>query len=207
MDIGAYFADTTAVISAEIKKPSAAKLTFIGDVEAGQAKSAMCASCHGADGNSLVPTYPSLAGQHEKYLAKQLADFKAGEGRNNPVMSGMVAGLSPTDMQDLAAYFASQAPKATGVVANAAGEELYKGGDAERGITACIACHGVNGKGAALAGFPVVSNQNVEYLKSQLAMFRDGTRYNDMNSMMGGIAAKLTDKDIEALAQYMSSLK
>ncbi|WOH36523.1 c-type cytochrome [Thalassotalea fonticola] len=207
-DLGAYFKDPAAVATVAAKKPSAAKLTFIGDVEAGKAKAAMCASCHGADGNALVAMYPNLAGQHENYLAKQLADFKAGpEGRNDPVMAGMVAALSPTDMQDLAAYFASQKARVSTTETNKVGMELYQGGDATRAITACIACHGTDGKGAALAGFPAVSNQNVDYLKSQLAKFRDGTRHNDMNSMMVNIAAKLTDADIAAVAEYMSSLK
>ncbi len=209
LDLEAYFkspdVDAKAVV---VKKASVAKLNFVGDVEAGKAKSAVCASCHGVDGNALVPMYPSIAGQHEKYIAKQLADFKAGpEGRNDPVMAGMVAALSETDMQDLAAYFASQKIKPSAVAANAKGKSLYQGGDAERGVTACIACHGVDGNGAALAGFPKVASQSVDYLKSQLSKFRDGSRNNDMSSMMTNIAAKLTDEDVAALAEYMSSLK
>ncbi|MDG1731498.1 MAG: c-type cytochrome [Thalassotalea sp.] len=212
LDLGAYFKDPKAVASAPAPKKSAAKLTFIGDVEAGKAKAMVCASCHGADGNSLIAVYPKLAGQHEKYLAKQLADFKAAtvnadEGRNDPVMGGMVATLSPTDMQDIAAYFASQKTSASNVATNATGEKLYNGGDASRGITACIACHGSEGKGAALAGFPTVNSQNLDYLKTQLNKFRDGSRHNDMNSMMTTIASKLTDDDIAAVAEYMSSLK
>lgn len=207
-NLSAFFKDPAAVATVAAKKPSAAKLTFVGDVEAGKAKSASCAACHGVDGNALVAIYPSLAGQHEQYLAKQLADFKAGkDGRENAVMAGMVAPLSTEDMQDLAAYFASQTAKASAAEANEAGEKLYQGGDATRGITACIACHGSNGNGAALAGFPKVGSQSVDYLKSQLSNFRDGTRHNDMNSMMSNIAAKLTDDDIAAVAEYMSSLK
>ncbi len=207
-DLGAYFKDPAAVANVAAKKPSAEKLTFTGIVAAGKTKSAACAACHGVDGNALVAMYPNLAGQHEKYLVKQLADFKAGpEGRNDPVMAGMVAALSETDMQDLAAYFASQKVNAKADAANATGKKLYQGGNATRGITACIACHGTTGKGSALAGFPTVGSQNVDYLKSQLAKFRDGTRHNDMNSMMANIAAKLTDKDIAAVAEYMSSLK
>ncbi|KGJ88139.1 c-type cytochrome [Thalassotalea sp. ND16A] len=207
-DLGAYFKDPAAVANVAAKKPSAEKLTFTGVVAAGKTKSAACAACHGADGNALVAMYPNLAGQHEKYLAKQLADFKAGpEGRADPVMAGMVAALSDTDIQDLAAYYASQKVQAKAVEANAAGKKLYQGGDATRGITACIACHGTTGKGSALAGFPAVGSQNVDYLKSQLAKFRDGSRHNDMNAMMANIAAKLTDKDIAAVAEYMASLR
>ncbi|WP_260679318.1 cytochrome c [Thalassomonas sp. M1454] len=212
LDLGAYFKDPAAVASTPAPKKSAAKLTFVGDVEAGKAKAMVCASCHGADGNSLIAVYPKLAGQHEQYLAKQIADFKAAtvnadEGRNDPVMGGMVATLSTEDIQDLAAFFASQKTTPTNVATNATGEKLYNGGDANRGITACIACHGVDGKGAALAGFPTVSSQNLDYLKTQLNKFRDGSRHNDMNSMMTTIASKLTDDDIAAVAEYMSSLK
>ncbi len=211
-DLGAYFKDPQAVASAPIVKKSAAKLSFNGDVEAGKNKAATCAACHGSDGNSLVPMYPKIAGQHEKYIAKQLTDFKAAlanseEGRSDPVMGGMVAALSPKDIQDLSAFFASQKATPTNAAVNTVGKKLYNGGDAERKITACIACHGTNGKGAALAGFPTVANQNTDYLKAQLAKFRDGTRHNDMNGMMVTIAAKLTDKDIAAVAEYMSSLK
>lgn len=210
-NLGAFFKDPSAVAEVTFKK-SAAKLTFTGDVAAGKSKAVACGSCHGADGNSPVPVYPKLAGQHEQYIAKQLADFKAAtanseEGRSDPVMGGMVAALTSTDMQDLAAYFASQKATATAVTANVKGKKLYNGGDVAKGITACIACHGTNGQGAALAGFPKVANQNVDYLKSQLAKFRDGTRHNDKSSMMADIAAKLSNDDIAAVAEYMSSLK
>lgn len=210
-DLGAYFKDPKAmqaVATPTVAKRAEPKLSFIGDVAAGKAKSVTCAACHGADGNALVSIYPNLAGQHEQYIAKQLAEFKQGaEGRADPVMAGMVAGLSSEDMQDLAAYFASQKAKPTTAKANPIGKKLYQGGDTERGITACIACHGVSGNGMALAGFPKISNQSTDYLASQLKKFRDGTRHNDANSMMGNIAAKLTDKDIAAVVEYMSSLR
>ncbi|WP_371190288.1 cytochrome c [Thalassotalea ponticola] len=188
------------------KKPSAEKLTFVGDVEAGKAKSMVCAACHGADGNQPLPNHPKLAGQHEQYLAKQLHDFKSG-ARDNAIMAGQVAALTDEDMQNLAAYFASQKLTATAAEENALGKKLYQGGDAARGITACIACHGTDGKGAGLAGFPKVGSQTADYLKLQLEQFRSGKRNNDMNGMMSNIAVKLTDEDIAALAQYMASLK
>jgi cytochrome c553 len=184
-----------------------------GDAQAGQAKSAMCSACHGVDGNSLVPMYPKLAGQHEKYIAKQLADFKKGamsggkEGRNDPVMAGMVMALTDQDMADLGAYFASQPISAGNGSASAAGQKLYFGGDEARGITACIACHGNNGKGVSSAGFPGVNAQNADYLKIQLEKFRSAARANDNSAMMRNIAAKLTDKDIAALSQFMASMK
>lgn len=183
-----------------------------GDMHAGKAKSAACAACHGADGNSLVPMYPKLAGQSATYIAKQLADFKKGmasggkEGRNDPVMAPMTMALSAQDMIDLGAFFSAQKAKPGDGKKNEAGHKLFFGGDSERGITACAACHTPGGKGMDLAGFPAVATQSVTYLKGQLEKFRSGARANDSNGMMRNIATKLTDEDIEAVAQYMSSL-
>jgi cytochrome c553 len=149
--------------------------------------------------------YPNLAGQSEKYLIKQLAHFKSGE-RKNPVMAGIAAGLSETDMKDLSAFFAVQASKAGAGETSKVGQKLYFGGDAKKGISACVACHGVKGKGMSHAGFPALAGQNVDYLKTQLVSFRKGSRANDRNSMMQNIAIKLSDNDIEELVKYMSSL-
>ncbi|MDP7592822.1 MAG: c-type cytochrome [Litorilituus sp.] len=189
----------------ELVTSTSAKAIFAGDVKSGQAKSAMCVACHGADGNSPVPMYPNLAGQSEKYLIKQLAHFKSGE-RKNPVMAGIAAGLSETDMKDLSAFFAVQASKAGAGETSKVGQKLYFGGDAKKGISACVACHGVKGKGMSHAGFPALAGQNVDYLKTQLVSFRKGSRANDRNSMMQNIAIKLSDNDIEELVKYMSSL-
>lgn len=184
-----------------------------GNVAAGKNKSAMCAACHGPDGNSAVSMYPKLAGQHAKYLATQLHDFKAGltsggkTGRADPVMGSMAMALTDQDIADLAAFYQSQTISAGEGKTNEIGKKLYLGGDNERGITACIACHGVNGQGVAGAGFPAVASQNVDYLKIQLRNYRDLKRTNDSNSIMRNISAQLEEKDIEALAQYMSSLK
>ncbi|OUR63077.1 cytochrome c4 [Colwellia sp. 39_35_sub15_T18] len=202
-------APTTAAAttgSAEIVTSTPAKAIYAGDVKAGQEKSAMCVACHGADGNSLVAIYPKLAGQSASYLTKQLADFKSG-ARKDPVMVGMVAALSEKDMQDLGAFFAVQTPTAGVGTASNVGQKLYFGGDAEKGITACVACHGVNGKGMAQAGFPALAGQNAAYLNKQIASFRDGSRGNDRNDMMRNIAIKLSDNDIDELVKYMSSLK
>jgi cytochrome c553 len=185
-----------------------------GDAAAGKAKSLTCSACHGGDGNSLIPMNPKIAGQHESYLVKQLTEFRLAsrtggkEGRNNAVMNGMSAGLSDQDIADLAAYFSSQDQKAGEAPENIieAGQALYRGGDAERGITSCISCHGPNGKGMGLAGFPVISGQHAEYTGSQLKMFRNGTRANSHNGMMADIAAKLTDDDIDILSKYLSGL-
>jgi len=184
-----------------------------GDAEAGKSKSAMCAACHGVDGNAAVPIYPKLAGQGAAYIAKQLADFKLGltsggkEGRADPIMGGMAMALSEQDMANLGAYYASQTISAGSDTTSEIGKSIYLGGDASRGVTACVACHGVTGKGMAQAGFPAIASQNSAYIKSQLEKFRSGSRANDNASMMRKIAMRLEDKDIEALTQYIASLK
>lgn len=211
-DIGAYFKDPAAVADVEVSAPAAAQ-TFAGDIALGQTKAASCAACHGADGNATVAMYPKLAGQNEKYLVKQLADFKKAvasngkDGRPNGIMGGMAAGLSDDDMQNIAAFFASQKTSPSAAKANETGKKLYFSGDAARGITACVGCHSAKGDGMAQAGFPKLAAQNVDYLVSQLKQFRDGTRANDLNSMMGNIASKLNDDDIQAVAEFISSLK
>ncbi|MCC2616910.1 cytochrome c4 [Aestuariibacter halophilus] len=185
-----------------------------GDAQAGKEKSATCAACHGNDGNSMIDMNPKIAGQHAGYLVKQLKEFKlaaetgGAEGRNNAVMNGMAAPLSEQDMLDLAAYFASQdmSQGSTPEDVIAKGEALYRGGDADRGITACIACHGPRGNGMALADFPDISGQHPTYLKAQLEAFRSGQRANDLNGMMRDIAMKLSDEDIEILSKYLGGL-
>lgn len=185
-----------------------------GDIEAGKAKSQTCVACHGADGNSLLTMYPSIAGQHAKYIEKQLKDLKLGmtsggkQGRYDPVMSGMAMPLSEDDMADLAAYYASMPIAANSTPENVVevGKVLYTAGDAERGITACIACHGPRGNGTELSGFPKISGQHAEYVKSQLEKFRSGDRANDMNAMMRDIAKKLNDEDIDVLSKYVGGL-
>ncbi|BDX04489.1 c-type cytochrome [Planctobacterium marinum] len=185
-----------------------------GDAEAGKSKAATCAACHGNDGNSMIPMNPKIAGQHEGYLAKQLMDFRlasqtgGAEGRNNAVMNGMAAGLSDQDIADLSAWFASQTMSKGETPEDVieAGKALYTGGDLERGITACIACHGPRGNGMELANFPDISGQHSDYTKSQLEQFRSGQRANDLNGMMRDIAKKLTDEDIRVLSLYVSGL-
>ena len=203
-NIGAYFADPKAVANAKIRKP-ATKVAVSNEAIAGKAKSAACASCHGNNGNSLVTMYPKLAGQSATYLIKQLKAFKNGT-RKNPIMAGMAAALSDQDQIDIASYFASQKTSQGNGKNNALGKKLYFGGNAKRGIPACVACHGVNGEGMAKAGFPAVAKQNVEYLQSQLKQFHSGARANDKNGIMRGVTKKLKDKQIVALAQFMSSM-
>ncbi|MGF1752212.1 cytochrome c4 [Vibrio makurazakiensis] len=185
-----------------------------GSIEAGKAKSQTCVACHGADGNSLITQYPKLAGQHEKYLEKQLKELKLGmtsggkQGRMEPVMGAMAMPLSEEDMADLAAYYASLPISSNSTPENvvAEGKVLYTAGDAERGITACIACHGPRGNGTELSGFPKISGQHADYIKAQLEKFRDGSRSNDMNAMMRDIAKKLTNEDIDTLSKYVGGL-
>lgn len=178
-----------------------------GDAAAGKAKAAACASCHGADGNSANPEWPKLAGQHDKYLAKQLANFKAGE-RSNPMMSPMAAPLSDQDMADIAAYFAGQTQnggKADPALVDA-GEKLYRGGNATSGVAACMACHGPNGMGNPQANFPRLSGQHAAYTVNQLKAFRAGQRTNDAGKMMQNIAARMTDDEMKAVASYIEGL-
>lgn len=189
-----------------------------GDAVAGQAKAAACAACHGADGNSFVPMFPKLAGQSERYLVKQLTDFQSG-ARKNDMMSPMVIGKTEQDIADLAAFYAiqkaSDAQSANPELA-AAGEKLYRGGNLEKGIPACSACHGAKGFGVAAAGFPSLKGQWPDYVTAQLKAFRaagrddkEGVRReNDGEArMMRDTASKLTDTDIEALSHFVTGLK
>jgi cytochrome c553 len=167
-----------------------------------------CAACHGVDGNSPIPANPSLAGQHPAYLYKQLTDFKAGR-RKNAVMGAMVANLSEDDLRNLAAYFAAQKPTpgtAKDRALVAAGRRLYRGGNSESGVPACSACHLPDGAGVP-AQYPRLAGQHGDYTLAQLQSFRSGDRDNDPNAMMRTIAGRLSDKDMAAVAQYISGLR
>lgn len=185
-----------------------------GDIEAGKEKSATCAACHGADGNSVVTQYPKLAGQHVKYLEKQLHDLKLGmssggkQGRYDPVMSAMAMPLTEEDITDISAYYASL-PQTEGSTPESVvekGKALYFAGDAEKGITACAACHGPRGHGMELGGFPKISGQHAEYTKAQLEKFRSADRSNDLNGMMQDVTKNLSDEDIDILSKYIGGL-
>ena len=180
-----------------------------GSVDAGKAKSMTCAGCHGVDGNSVNPEWPSLAGQHAVYTARQLAAFKDGS-RSNPLMSAQAMMLSDQDMQDLAAYFAAQKLTAK-TVADAEtvdrGRTLYQGGDAAKGITACLACHGPTGAGNGPAGFPAIAGQHAVYAANQLRAYAKGERKTDApTKMMRDIAARLSEEDIKAVTSYIQGL-
>ncbi len=179
-----------------------------GDIDAGRQKAVTCAACHGADGNSVNPEWPSLAGQHEKYIVKSLQDYQKGL-RKNVLMSGQALALSQQDMQDLAAYFSAQPrPRRTArpeLVAS--GERLYRGGDIERGISACIACHGPHGSGNPAAAYPVLGGQHADYTTAQLKLYRSRDRVSDPNQMMRNIADRLSDEDIKAVSAYIQGLR
>lgn len=178
-----------------------------GDAAAGKAKSATCVACHQADGNSTNPEWPKIAGQGAKYLVKQLKDYKSG-ARVNAVMQGMVAALSEQDMEDLAAYFASQ--NTTGGFVSEEnyelGKRIYQGGNLATGVPACSACHGPAGKGNPAGAMPALSGQHALYTANQLKAFRAKMRANDANGMMRGSARWLSDEEIEAVSEYIGGL-
>ena len=178
-----------------------------GDAEAGKAASATCAGCHGADGKALVPEYPNLAGQHASYITKQLTAYREGE-RANQLMSPMAAALSDQNILDLAAYYSAMTPiKGAAAEENLTlGQNIYRGGVTSAKIASCTGCHGPAGKGNPAAAYPMLSGQNKDYLVAQLKMFRSGERSNDPNEMMRSLAHRLSDAEIDALANYASGL-
>ena len=182
----------------------------MGDAAAGQAKSAVCAACHGLDGNSVVPNWPKIAGQHEDYLVRHIQLIKSG-ARMVPEMAAITPGLSEQDIEDLAAYFSSQTM--SGGVADeslvATGERIYRAGNAESGVPACMACHGPAGSGNPLAGYPKLAGQHAVYTAKILGDYRDGKNWGEkdaMSQVMNGVAAELTDEEIQAVASYIEGL-
>lgn len=183
-------------------------LNAAGDFNAGEKKSIVCAACHGAQGVSSNPQWPNLAGQHVGYLIKQIQDYQRGHDRVGVVMTPMVAALTPQDIDDLAIFFQKQ-PLPTGVTPKQylqKGEQLYRGGDFEKHITACIACHGPKGTGNAQAGFPMLAGQHPEYMILQMQQFKNGQRRNDLNSIMRDISQRMSVDDMTAVAYYMAGL-
>lgn len=182
---------------AQDKKPDLAK---------GEASfSGVCVACHGADGNSAVPENPKLAGQHPQYLVKQLQEFKSGK-RNNAIMKGFATTLSDDDMVNISFWLASKQPKpgfAKDKELVALGERIYRGGIPDRRIAACAGCHSPNGAGIPIQ-YPRMSGQHAEYNSTQLTAFRDGIRLNSVQ--MTGVAARMNDREIRAVADYMAGL-
>jgi cytochrome c553 len=173
----------------------------------------VCVACHAADGNSVAPANPKLAGQHTNYLYKQLTNFKAQGGkkaaRENALMAGMVANLSDPDMRALAAYYAAHKlkPAAAGDKDRAAlGQKIWRGGIADKNVAACAGCHGPDGAGIP-GQYPRLAGQFAEYVDAQLKLFRAGGRANDPNGMMRGVAARMSDEEIKAVAEYAAGLR
>lgn len=203
-----------AVAAALIAPAAVAQGVIKGDpAKAQQIVAQVCVACHAADGNSTIPANPVLAGQHPEYTYKQLRNFKSQDGkpaeRVNGVMAGMVANLSDDDMKNLAAYFAGQKAKPR-VARDAAlakqGEAIYRGGIMAKGVAACASCHSPNGAGMP-AQFPRVAGQHTEYTVAQLTAFRAGQRANDPAQMMRVVAAKMSDQEIKAVAEYIAGLR
>ena len=179
-----------------------------GNAQSGQAKAVVCAACHGQNGNSASPDYPSLAGLGADYIAGQLQNFKDGK-RDNPIMKPLAQPLSSADMVDLGAYFDTLVN--TGLEADPsywqAGEKLYRGGDRERGIPACMACHGPTGAGNEPAKFPALRGQHAEYVVKQLNAYAAGARPPGPGGIMPVIAKRLTAEDIRNLASYVQGMR
>lgn len=187
---------------AKAAKPAAYK----PDVAKGQASFAVCAACHGVDGNSGTPAYPKLAQQHPEYIVKQLQEYKSGK-RANAIMVGFATALSEEDMKNIAFWVTSNKAKlgtATDKEMATLGERIYRGGIQERQIAACAGCHSPNGAGIP-AQYPRLSGQHAEYTAAQLTYFRDGVRKN--NLQMTQNAAKLNDREIKALSDYIAGLR
>ena len=191
-----------------------------GNAALGQVKAATCIGCHGVNGNSMVPSFPKLAGQSEGYLLKQLQDFKSG-ARVDGMMTGIVAPLEGADMANLAAYYAAQTVS-QGVAKKGAnialGQKIYRGGKKETSVIACIACHGPQGKGIPSAGFPALSSQHAVYTAKQLKAFRQDSinaqtgvnkpsRANDYEGMMINFTKSLTNVEIDAVSEYIAGLR
>lgn len=202
------FLSLMAILTLGLAQAAQAESLVGGNADAGKAKAAACTACHGPGGNSTNPEWPRLAGQSEAYTVSQLKAFKDGS-RANPLMAGQVAGLSEQDMKDIAAYFFAQQPL-TGAASPdlaEAGQTLYRAGDAERGIPACMGCHGPKGEGNAAAAYPRIAGQHADYSAAQLRIYRDGARKGtDKARMMSDVARKLTDEEIAAVASYLSGL-
>ena len=193
---------STAALAADNKAAQPAK----PDLVKGEASFAVCAACHGADGNSTTPANPSLAQQHPEYLVKQLQEFKNGK-RDNAIMKGFASALSDEDMKNIAFWLASKKAKdgaAKDKKLVTLGERIYRGGIADRQIAACAGCHSPNGAGIP-AQYPRLKGQHADYTAAQLVAFRDGVRAN--NAQMRDVAEKMNDREIKAVSDYIAGLR
>lgn len=199
---GQVGSDTGADSEAAIKLRSGR-----GDPAAGKDKSLLCQGCHGEQGISIDGLIPSLAGQYGPYIAKELRNYQAG-ARSHQIMNAMAATINDDDLDDIAAYFASQPKMKGNAVVNETGKKLFLRGDLSRMVLACVNCHGVNGKGLTpnTSMFPIIGGQQKDYLRLQLLNFKTGDRTNSPNGIMITIAKKLTEAELDALASYISGL-
>lgn len=181
-----------------------------GSLDAGKSKSITCTACHGAEGNSVNPLWPNIAGQNANYLLSQLSAFKNGT-RKDPLMTSQAMLLSDEDMRDLAVYFESLPAPAMAVADPGKvkkAEALYRGGDSNAGVAACLACHGPSGRGNPAAVYPALQGQHATYTSKQLRDYKSEVRTSDGKTrMMRDIAARLSDDDINALASYVQGLR
>jgi len=215
LSISLALASATSILHAE------------SNINAGKEKSASCSSCHGDDGNSMVATFPKLAQQHSSYLAQQLQSFKDGT-RNDPMMSPMAKSLSDDDIADISAYYAAQKVSENALPALppadeedekpagkkddiqdliAQGSNLYRNGNLQSEVSACIACHGPFGEGNKPASFPALQSQHADYLIKTLSDFKSGSRSNNPENIMHMIAKKMTDEEIKAVSYRISMMK
>jgi cytochrome c553 len=177
-----------------------------GNAAEGKQKAESCGGCHGPDGNGAAPIFPKLAGQHGTYLIKQLHDFKT-ERRPEPTMTAMALALSDADMDDIGAYYAVQPVQVDQPQQNEHGKTLFLAGNPDSGLPACTGCHGPEGKGNEMAGFPALRGQYAAYLSKTLHDFKAKSRYNDPNEMMRSVAARMTDEEVTAVAEYIAGLR
>ena len=208
MKFALVIAAALASVSAWANPPPAAPVSKGDPRQAEATVTQVCAACHAADGNSASPANPRLAGLNYEYLNKQLLNFKSGE-RKSPVMAGIVANLTPQDMQNLAAYYSMQQPKPAKAKDQALalqGQKIYRGGVQGSGVPACASCHGAQGQGIPTQ-FPRLAGQHTDYIYDQLNKFRIGERANDGAKMMRTIAAKMTDAEMRAVATYIQGLR
>lgn len=191
---------------------AAGTATAAGNPAAGKEKATTlgCIACHGEDGNSPNPVWPKLAGQHPSYLARQVAAFKAGDRKDDAMSPMAMIIATDEDLADLSAHFAAQAlqpGEPATVEQTLVGQQLFRGGNPTAGVAACAACHGPMGAGNAPANFPRIAGQHAPYVEKALKDYRAGTRASDPNQMMRGVAAKLTDGEISAVAAYVQGMK
>ena len=208
MKFALVIAAALASVPALANPPPAAPLSKGDPKQAEATVTQVCAACHAVDGNSASPANPRLAGLNYEYINKQLLDFKSGE-RKSPVMMGIVANLTPQDLQNLSAYYSAQQPKGAKAKDQALaliGQKIYRGGVQGSGVPACAACHGAQGQGIPTQ-FPRLAGQHTDYIYDQLNKFRTGERANDGAKMMRTIAAKMTDADMRAVATYIQGLR